>query len=566
MKRTKEYSIKSRIVMILMGCLIPIIMFLILFNVFMIGEMNEKLVELNENILYVQCQNLERNMASIETAMVNLTTEQPYFQSLAYGPAGEYENYVNEYDTCKGVSDMMYPYREWYGSVVISVPKNVYRILDNTAYGTKISQTTLLDKLRGMAQENELPSGNMWHALRNGDESYLIRVMGYGYKQTYLIGIIDLNELVLIQNKELDSKEFTVYYDEDAIYTNEQMLTEAKLSIGDGEDFVEIDGKRYLVTESYLEKSRMRVAYLTPAVTLFKVLSKGHILFLVISALIILVIPIAYELVKRLFFRPLDRLVDCMEQIRDEENQGYLIPEGAGSEFTKVYQTLDNMIAQIRKLKIESYEKELQVNKTQLEYYQIQIRPHFYLNCLKNIYGMLELRQYEDVQKSVVLLSKHLRYMLREVRGMVEVAEELRYIENYIELQNIGREKKIESTINCEQELKNFLIPGISLLSFVENSVKYSQPESGTLKIGVTIETLHTEEEKLIHMRITDNGQGYEEGILKCLNFKDGRIDGSTHLGINNVVRRFRLQYGENVMLAFGNYEGAETEIFIRIE
>lgn len=559
----RDYTIKSRVLIILMGSLVPVILFLILYNVFMIQEMNEKIAESSGNILYIQCQNLEKNMAGIENAMINITAEQPYFKSLAYGPAGEYENYINAYETCDTVSNMMYPYSDWWGSVVISVPKGIYRILGNEAYGAKVSGTEILSYLQQLADEGRLPTGNIWHSVKCGDDSFLIRIIGY--QDTYLIGIINLNDVILMQNNEKDNEAATIFYDDEQIYTNAQLLNLDSLQIKDGYSFVRINGKRYMLTESGLGKSNLKVAYVTPEVTMLKGLSRGHIFLLIISACMILVIPVSYKLMKRLFFRSLDSLVDRMEQIKEGEREFHLIPDGQGREFVKVYQAMNDMVTEITNLRIESYEKEIQINKTQLEYYQIQIRPHFYLNCLKNIYGMLEVGYYKDVQRTIILLSKHLRYMLQEIRGLVEIKEELQFIHNYMELQQIGRENKPECGIECEETLEEFKIPAVSLLSFVENSVKYSGNDCRTLRISIIIEVLKTEAESLVHIRITDNGQGYKEDILKQLNQK-GRIEGTEHIGINNVIQRFKLQFGDRVFFAFGNYEGAETEIFIKTE
>lgn len=72
------------------------------------------------------------------------------------------------------------------------------------------------------------------------------------------------------------------------------------------------------------------------------------------------------------------------------------------------------MLDQINTLKDEAYQKEMSLKKTQLQYYQLQIKPHFYLNCLKNMYAMTEVGKYEDIKTSIIYLSNHLRYMLKD--------------------------------------------------------------------------------------------------------------------------------------------------------
>ncbi len=562
-KKTKEYAVKNRVLMILMGSLVPLVLFLIFFNWFVLQEMNNKIAESSRNALYIQCRNLEKNMTSIENAMVNITSEQPAFQSLAYGPSGEYDNYINVYETCQDVNEMMYPYSDWWGSAVISIPKGISRIIYNKEYNANVSESMILSVIQEMAESDTLPKGRVWYPVKVEDESYLIKAMGY--HETFIVGIIDLNNVILMQNNDKANEAATIFYDENQVYTNTEFIDLDSLQSKAGYSFVRFNNKPYMLIGSQLEKSKIRVAYVTPKVTILKDLSKGHILLLVISISMVLVIPISYRLMKRLFFGPLDRLVNRMDQIRDGDTIIRSETEFQEKEFRKVYGAMHDMVNEISRLKIESYEKELQINKTQLDYYQLQIRPHFYLNCLKHIYGMMEVGKYQDVQRKIILLSKHLRYMLGEVRGLVQIREELQYICNYIELQQIGIEKPPKCEISCSEQLKEFMIPAVSLLSFVENSVKHSSLINNTLRIKVMIETLKTDEESLIHMSVTDNGKGYDEAILRQLNFHDRKIGENKHLGINNVIQRFKLQYGERVVFAFSNYEGADTEIFIKI-
>jgi Predicted signal transduction protein with a C-terminal ATPase domain len=562
-KKTKEYAVKNRVLMILMGSLVPLVLFIIYFNWFVLGEMNNKIAESSRNALYIQLQNMEKNMTSIEDAMVNITSEQPAFRSLAYGPSSEYDNYVNVYETCQDINEMMYPYTDWWGSAVISIPKEIYRIIYNKEYNANVSNSSILSVLKEMAKSSALPKGKLWYPVKVGDESYLIRVMGYN--ETYIVGIIDLNNVTLMQNNGRANEAATIFYDENQIYTDAKFIDLDRLQSKENYSFIRFNNKQYMLIGSQLEKSKVKVAYVTPKVTIFKDLSKGHILLLIISIFMILVIPISYEMMKRLFFGPLDQLVSTMDRIREGDTRSSMETEFQEKEFRKVHEAMHDMVNEISQLKIESYEKELKMGKIQLEYYQIQIKPHFYLNCLKHIYGMIEVGKYRDVQRMIILLSKHLRYMLGETKGLVQIREELQYIRNYIELQQIGIEKPPECEISCNEHLEEFIIPAYSLLSFVENSVKHSGQTENALKIKVIAEILKTDKESLLHLSVTDNGQGYDEDILKQLNFQDGKIEENKHLGINNVMQRFKLQYGERVVFSFSNYEGADTEIFVKL-
>ena len=562
--RTGKYSIKKRVLTILMGMLVPLLMFLMFLNWFIIQELNHKIVEAINNTLYIQCENMEKTLVSIENAMVNITAEHPAFYSLTYGKSSEYDDYVNAFEVSEDMVKMMYPYNVMTACVLISVPKDVYKIRYNIYQGADASDKMLLDGLKKMVLNNEFHRKNKWIPIMIGENSYLIRILGY--KKTYLIGIINLDDVILMQNNK-DNEATTVFYNDEGYYTGTEVIQAAAIKLKKQEDYYYVGryGHQYMVVENKLERSDLRVAYLTPKVAFMRNLSMEHMILLFISLSLLLAIPFGYHLLKKLFFRPLDSLVGTMEQIRDGTKEELISAEYREVEFQKVEDTLLSMVQEISNLKIMSYEKELQMNRTQLQFYQVQIKPHFYLNCLKNIYGMVTEGKFQDIQKLIILLSNHLRYMLQEERMTVSVEKELEYIKNYVELQQICMKYPPVCMIECDADLYAYEIPAISLLSFVENSVKYGMNQEKGLQIVVQIQKLMVENEELIYIHISDNGQGYDEKMLDQLNFHRNTLAEEGHLGIYNVIQRYKLQYGKDkVIVAFSNYEGASTELFIK--
>lgn len=559
----KEYSVKNR-VLILLLILLGMVLFVLLYcNYFAIRELEKKTAEASSNTLYIQCQNMEKMMDSITVAMVNITSEQVPFQQLAYGSSKEYENYVNAFDTQEGIEDMMYPYSDWCCSVLISLPKQVNRLVTNRGYNLGATGSLLKQTLWEIAEDEEKWPGNTWFPLKVGESFFLVRMIGY--RSTFLFSAILLDKMVLVQNNDNANQALTFFFDDTQVYSNVGDAEKFGLTSGEGEGyyFVGRGKEKYMVIESELHGSSIRVAYLTPRISIWKNIGMGHSFLIFLSACMLLTLPLGYFLLKRMFFRPLDRLVEEMEEMTTQRQLPQDREPFREREFIRVDETMHEMVNEISHLKIEKYEKELQITQVQLEYYRVQIRPHFYINCLKSIYGMLQTHQYQDTQKLIVCLSHHLRYMLREHRNQVPLREELRYIENYIELQKISMQYPPECRIACEPDMEDYLIPAVSLLSFVENSVKYSIPGEGRLKIQVSAGRLRTEDETLVRFCVSDNGQGFDRETLVKLNSLDEALAQEGHIGILNVVKRFQLEYGKRVYFTFSNYEGAMSEIFL---
>ncbi len=64
---------------------------------------------------------------------------------------------------------------------------------------------------------------------------------------------------------------------------------------------------------------------------------------------------------------------------------------------------------------------------------------------------------------------KHSRYILKARNEKIEVEEELKHIENFIEIQRIRYTYPILFRREGEEELEDCLIPPMMLYTFVEN-------------------------------------------------------------------------------------------------
>ena len=103
----------------------------------------------------------------------------------------------------------------------------------------------------------------------------------------------------------------------------------------------------------------------------------------------------------KLFLENLAHLDDSAETISLKDTN-LLELEQANSQFK-------NLMRQIKKLKIDIYEKELEKQKTMMNYLQLQIRPHFFLNCLNTIYSMAQTQLYEEIMKMSMITSNYFR-------------------------------------------------------------------------------------------------------------------------------------------------------------
>lgn len=168
---------------------------------------------------------------------------------------------------------------------------------------------------------------------------------------------------------------------------------------------------------------------------------------------------------------------------------------------------------------------EAETAKSELQFLQSQINPHFLFNVLNNAGIMI----YEDTNTAIGMLIQ-LREMFEyqfdiTKRKSVKLQEEIEFLRNYLLLEQ-SRKSPFDFMIEADKECESLEIPTLLLIPFVENASKHS---SGHRNIAVRIKRMKT---RILFECEND----YEPEQKK----NPGRGGG---LGISNTRRRLELLY-----------------------
>ena len=225
----------------------------------------------------------------------------------------------------------------------------------------------------------------------------------------------------------------------------------------------------------------------------------------------------------------------------------------------------ETMCEEIQELKVQVYEEQLEKQKTKIDYLQLQIRPHFYINCLNSIYSMAQLKHTEEIQQLALYVSGYMRSIFRKGTKPILMDEELQQIVNYVKIHNILYRYDCKCHICVDERVKQAMIPPLIMIVFVENCVKYTV--GCKRKIEISIEgSFLDEEQKKIQIRIADNGPGFPENVLEKFRKNEfGANDDRFQIGIRNTKDRLQLLYGAEASLMIGNGENLGTEVIIII-
>lgn len=267
---------------------------------------------------------------------------------------------------------------------------------------------------------------------------------------------------------------------------------------------------------------------------------------------------------RRNLLMPVRRFTQNLEKY-DEGEYAFNLTEGNLLELEQIDDKFKHMIHQIRRLKITLYEQELEKQKVEMDFLRLQIRPHFYLNCLNFIYSMIDFRQYENAQKMSKITADYLTYIFRNTSELVPVTAETDHCQNYLKILLLRYPNNFEYYVEVHEEVEKAVIFPFLIQVFVENAAKHALTLEEQILISVTVYPEDREEGKYVNIYISDTGKGYPPDVLEKLQQGKSISDGGNHVGIANCLKRFRHYYGEKGEINFSNSPlgGAIADIHI---
>jgi two-component system LytT family sensor kinase len=178
-----------------------------------------------------------------------------------------------------------------------------------------------------------------------------------------------------------------------------------------------------------------------------------------------------------------------------------------------------------------------------------QFHPHFLFNVLNSLYVKI-LNKSDDSAAIVLKISDLLRFSIYEFdRKNITLEEELTYLKNYIDLQQLRFDNRLDLSFSIFGSIENYKIEPFLLLPFVENSYKYCLDNDETLAwITISINVVdHWLVFKIENSLPNTNNYQLESNVSPQ--------DRGT--GIANVKRRLELLYPNQHQLTIKNNDSS---------
>lgn len=559
MKKHTTVSSRRQITTTLLIFVIPFVIFLICYNTYTVRRLNDGIAETGQHLINIYKSPVEMQANILQQSIVDTIANDVDFQQLVYA-CKKHEKYVGMKNVADKFQRIFSTNAAATGCIMYEddyeLIKEIY--VKQSRYGYK-EKEGFKNLLRTYAQSEKMQKGG-WTIQRVEDAYYLFCF--FRRESVFVMGIYDLENTQKPQNYlEYNKNAFLFFTDSDLKpVTSIKQVEECNFDLQKrtkGEYYFSGSPTRYLIVQDDMGDLPIRVFYAVPYYGMFISQDMYPVLFLGISVALIILLWFSFRMLMEKYLNPFQRLVETMERIRDGDMEVKMEEDNKILEFQTLSRSFNEMMEEIKALKIFSYEYQLEMQQAKLQYLQIQIRPHFFLNCLKNLYGLAEEGRSEQIQKTILILSEHLRYMMRDNFSMIPIQQELQSVENFILLQQLTSSWPVTCRIDIEEELRMHEIPPMSILTFVENAIKHGARNGKQMKIEIRISRWSGDGEDYMEITIFDNGNGFSEESLKKLRDKENYSYSEQHVGIQNVKHRFALIYKEKVNFLFSNITGS---------
>ncbi len=219
----------------------------------------------------------------------------------------------------------------------------------------------------------------------------------------------------------------------------------------------------------------------------------------------------------------------------------FLVLSGAAFKLMIDYTKMQQRMVEMAREKAEA----------ELNFLKSQMNPHFLFNSLNSVYFLIN-KNNVDARDALHKFSDMLRYQLYEMNDdKVPVEKEIKYLQDYIDLQKLRKDDNYVIEFNCTPNVKDFSIEPLLLIPFVENACKHISHHKDQLNF---IKLQLSKVKGQLNFRIENSKEAAHpqdavHGALRAEKITDKH----SGIGLANVKRRLALLYPEKHQLEIEN-------------
>jgi len=181
----------------------------------------------------------------------------------------------------------------------------------------------------------------------------------------------------------------------------------------------------------------------------------------------------------------------------------------------------------------------------ELKFLKAQLNPHFLFNTLNNLY-YLTMEKSDKAPQAILQLSEMLDYVMHSSKTVfVPLEKELKQVENYIALELLRYEDRVNITTKFSGDLNTYEIGPMILITLIENAFKHGvMPIAGKAWINFVVEA----KEHNLDISISNSAHGAFK--------KHGN-----GIGLNNLCSQLDHLYKDDYLLKVENAKPNEFSV-----
>ncbi len=184
-----------------------------------------------------------------------------------------------------------------------------------------------------------------------------------------------------------------------------------------------------------------------------------------------------------------------------------------------------------------------------------QMEPHFMYNTLNSLAALVRDHRNDAAVNMIVGLSEFLRRSSEDShRSQVTLAEEVEYLQRYVDIQKVRFGERLRVSIDIPADLMNTQVPNLLLQPLVENAIKHGV---STRVAGGTVRVAGARQNGKLHLSVYNDGPGFTEG------WQTG-----AGVGLANLRTRLEILHGDasDIAMSRTGTDGVEVVVTLPLE
>lgn len=284
-----------------------------------------------------------------------------------------------------------------------------------------------------------------------------------------------------------------------------------------------------------------------------------------------------FSMMNRSFASRLWRLGEAFEKVEEEavlqeipqaQTEGKDEIGALMQNYNRMARRMNELIQRAYKDRLERQEIDLARQNAELLALHSQINPHFLFNVLESIRMHSVLKNEEETAGMIEKLAALERQNINWVADNVTFSEEIRFVEDYLELQKYRFGDRLHYQIELSESCAGYYIPKLTLTTFVENSCVHGM-EKKAAACWIYLRVYEKGSQVVVEIEDTGGGMEESEAVRMCERMQNCTIEDikeNAHVGILNACLRLKRFSGEHAFFSLESEPGVGTFTTIRVD